>query len=155
MPPRRRPDRTFTVPRLCSAFGGTSSVWCIMSCWNRVEPSQGISIERNWCVWAEHCRKNGHSIKKDTTKLSSSMTMLGHMSQVRSKHTWKRWNERSYTTPRTLQTLLLPTTICVVRSHMAWLISISALWRSRKMDWLVDLLKRHFVFSRWYPTIAI
>ena len=26
MPPREWPDRIFTVPRLCSAFGGTSSV---------------------------------------------------------------------------------------------------------------------------------
>jgi len=50
MPPRRRPDRIFTVPRSCSAFGGTSSVWCIMSCWNRVKPSQGIGIECSWCV---------------------------------------------------------------------------------------------------------
>ena len=32
MPPRRRPDRIFTVSGLCSAFGETSSVWCIMSC---------------------------------------------------------------------------------------------------------------------------
>ena len=46
MLPRRWPDWIFTVPRLCFAFGGTSSVWCIMSCWNRVKPSQGISIER-------------------------------------------------------------------------------------------------------------
>ena len=45
---RRRPNRIFTVPRLCSAFRGTSSVWCIMSCWNRVKPSQGIGIEHNW-----------------------------------------------------------------------------------------------------------
>ena len=48
MPPRRRPDWIFTLPRLCSAFGGTSSVWSIMSYWNRVKPSQGIGIERNW-----------------------------------------------------------------------------------------------------------
>ena len=41
-PPRRRPDRTFSVPRLCFAFGDTSSVLCIMNCWNRVKPSQGI-----------------------------------------------------------------------------------------------------------------
>ena len=51
MPPRRRPDRIFTVLRLCSAFGGTSSVRCIMSCWNRVKPSQGIGIERNWSAF--------------------------------------------------------------------------------------------------------
>ena len=30
--PRQRRDRIFTVPRLCSAFGGTSFVWCIMTC---------------------------------------------------------------------------------------------------------------------------
>ena len=29
MPPHRRPDRIFAVPRLCSAFSGTSLVWCI------------------------------------------------------------------------------------------------------------------------------
>ena len=51
---RWRSDRVFTVPRLCSAFGGISSVSCIMSCWNRVESSQGISIEPNWCGWAKH-----------------------------------------------------------------------------------------------------
>ena len=90
MPPRRRPERIFTVRRLCSAFGGTSSVWCNMSCWNRVKPSKGIDIERNWCVWAENWRRNGHNTKKNTTKLSCSMTMLGHKSQDRSKPTWKR-----------------------------------------------------------------
>ena len=81
MPPCRRTDRIFTVLRLCPAFSRTSSVWCIMSCWNRVKPSQGICIVRNWCVWAEHWRKNGHSAKRDTTKLSSSITMLDHMSE--------------------------------------------------------------------------
>ena len=66
MPSRRRPDRISTMPRLCSAFGGTSSVWRIMSCWNRLKSSQGIGIERNWCVWAKHWRKNVHSTKRDT-----------------------------------------------------------------------------------------
>ena len=47
MPLHRRPDRISTVPRLCSAFSGSSSMWCIMSCWNRVKPSQGIGIECN------------------------------------------------------------------------------------------------------------
>ena len=76
MSPRRRPDRLFTLPKLCSAFGGTSWVWCIMSCWNLVKPSQGISSKRNWCIWAEYWRRNGPSKRKDTTKSSSSMTML-------------------------------------------------------------------------------
>ena len=70
--------------------------------------------------------------KKDTTKLSSSMTMLSHMSQDRSKHTWKVWNGRSYPTRRTLQTLLLPTTICFDRWHTAWVISISTLMKKLK-----------------------
>ena len=90
MPPRRCPDRMFTVPRLCSAFGEISSVWCIMSCWNRVKSLQGISIECNWCVWAENLRRNGHSTKRDTTKNSSNMTMLGQRSQERSRRTWQR-----------------------------------------------------------------
>ena len=94
MPPGRRPDRIFTVPGLCSAFGGASWVWSIMSCWNRVKPSQGNGIKWNWCVWAKHWRRNRHSAKRDTIKLCSSMTMVGHMSQDRSRHTWKRWNRR-------------------------------------------------------------
>ena len=110
MPPRRRSDRIFPVPRVCSAFGGTSLVWCIMSYWNQVKTSQGIGIERNWCVWPVHWRRNSHSTKRYTTKLSFSMTMFGCISQDRSRHTWKRWNGRSYPTRRTLQTLLFPTT---------------------------------------------
>ena len=131
MPPCRRPDRIFTVPRLCSAFGGTRSVWSVMSSWNWVQLSQGMGIERNWCVWAEHWRKNGQSTKRDTTKLSSSMTMLGHMSQDRSRHIWKRCNGRSHPTRLTLHTLLLSTTICFDRWHTAWLNSISALMKNR------------------------
>ena len=87
MPSRRRPDWIFAVPRLSSAFGGTSLVWCIMSCWNWVKPLQGIGIQRNWCVWTEHWRRNGHSTKRDTSKLTSSMTMHGLMSQGLSRHT--------------------------------------------------------------------
>ena len=144
MPPRRRPDRTFTVPRLCSAFGGTSSVWCVMSCCNRMKLSQGISIERNWCVWAEHWRRNSHSTKRGTTKLSSSMIMLGHVSQNRSRHTWERLFGRFYLIHRTLQTLLLSTTICFDRWHTAWLISISALIHKRHpYCWMNSRETRH------------
>ena len=78
MPPRRRPDLILTVSRLYSVFSGTSS-----ECW--IKLSQGIGIERNWCVWAEHWRRNGHSTKRNMTKLSSSKTMLDHMSQDPSK----------------------------------------------------------------------
>ena len=98
MSPRQQPYRIFTVPRLCYAFGRTSLVWCINSCCNRVKPSQEIIIEHNWCVGADHWRKNDYSTQRYMEKLSSSMTMLSHKSQDRSKHTWKRWNGRSYPT---------------------------------------------------------
>ena len=104
--------------------------------------------------WAVHWRRNGHSIKRDTTKLSSSMTMLCHMSQDRPRHTWKRWSGRSHPTRRTLQTLILPTIIGFDGWHTAWLISISALMKKSKMDRFVDRLKRRIVFSRWYPTLV-
>ena len=80
-------------------------LWAVETEWSH---HKGIGIEQNWCVWANHWRRNGHSTKRDTTKLSSSRTMLGHRSQERSRHTWKRWNGRSYPTRRTLQMLLLP-----------------------------------------------
>ena len=83
-------------------------------------------------VYYEHWRRNGHSTKKDMTKLCSSMTMFGHKSQDRSRHIWKRWNGRSYPSRRTLQKLLLPTNICFDRWHTAWLISISALMEKSK-----------------------
>ena len=92
----------FTVPTLCSAFGGTSSVWCIMNCWNRVKRSQRIGIKCNWCVWAEHWRWNAYNTKGDTTKLSLSISTFDPMLQDQSRHTWKRWNGRSYSTRRTL-----------------------------------------------------
>ena len=130
MPPHRRPDRIFMAPRLCSAFGGTNSVWSV----NRVKPSQGIGIKRNWCVFAEHWRRNDHSSKRDTTKLSSSMTMLAHMSQDWSRHTWKRWNGISYPTRYTHQALLLPNKIFFDWWYTGWVISISALMKKSKNE---------------------
>ena len=150
MPPRWRPEQIFTVPRLCSAFGRISSVWCLMIYWNRVKPSQGIDIERNRCVWAEHWRRNSHSTKRDTAKLPFSITILGHISQYQSRHSWNRWNRRSYPTPRTLQTLLLLTIVCFDRWHTAWLIIISALMKKSKNG---SLQKTHHFFEI-VPTIA-
>ena len=49
-----------------------------------------------------------------------------------SRHTWKRWNRRSYSTHRSLQTLSVPNTICFNQWHTAWLISISALMKKSK-----------------------
>ena len=55
MPPQRRPNRIFTVPRLCSSFGGTSSVsWRIVfrdgirkwrESWKKVVASDGQYFE--------------------------------------------------------------------------------------------------------------
>ena len=36
----------------------------VMRFQNWVKPSQGIGIERSWCVWPKHWRKNGHSTKR-------------------------------------------------------------------------------------------
>ena len=51
--------------------------------------------------------------------------MLGHMSHERTRHTWLRKNGWSYLTRRTLQTFLLPTTICFYRWSTVWLMRIS------------------------------
>ena len=42
IPARRQPDRIFTLPRLCSVFGGTSSVWCS----NRIDQTQLMRLSR-------------------------------------------------------------------------------------------------------------
>ena len=62
--------------------------------------------------------------------------------QNRWKPTWKRWNGKSYPTRRTLQTLLLPTTICFDRWHRLGSSAFPLLWRCQKMDRFVDRLKR-------------
>ena len=80
---RRRLSRTFTLRRLCYVFGGTRSVIFIMSCWHRTKPSLGKGVERNWCVWAEHCPKNGHDTSRGTQKWFYSITTLGLSYQIR------------------------------------------------------------------------
>ena len=154
MPPRRRLDRIFTVPRLCFAFGGTSSMWCIMSCSNRVKPSQGIGIERNQWVWVEHWRRNDNSYKRDTTKLSSSMTMFGYMSEI-SQDTLGNV-EIGGLTPPTVVSKRCPFRIpfVLINGIRPGLLAFPLLWRSLKIDRFADRLKRHIVFSRWYRTIG-
>ena len=87
---RRRLGRIFTLPRLCCIFGGTRSVLFIMSCWNRTKPSLGNGIERNWCVWAQHCMKNGHNTSRGTENCFYSMTLLDLTLPNPLKSTWKR-----------------------------------------------------------------
>ena len=72
----------------------------IMSCWNRTKPSLGNGIELNWCIWAEHCAKNGHNTSRGTKKWFYSMTTLGLTLPNPFKPTWKRSNGKSDPTRR-------------------------------------------------------
>ena len=51
-------NQIFMVQSLCSAYGEISWVYFIISCSNQPKPSREIAINYNWCVWAEHWRKN-------------------------------------------------------------------------------------------------
>ena len=102
-------------------------LWTV--CWNRVKPSLGSVWNAIDAFELSIGGKNGHSTKRDTTKLSSSITMPGDMSQDPSRHTSKNWNA----THRTLQTLLLPTTISFDRWHMPSFINISTLIKTKKL----------------------
>ena len=102
---RRRLGRIFTLRRLCCVFGGTRSVLFIMSCWNRTKASLGNGIGSNWCVWAEHCAKNGHNTSRNTKKWFYSMITLGLALPNPLKHTWKRSNGKSCPTRRIPQSV--------------------------------------------------
>ena len=69
---------------------------------------------------------------RNDSKPRKCISTVGLMLQNRWKPTWERWNGRSYPTRRTLQTLLLPTTICFDQWNTAWLISISAFMKKSK-----------------------
>ena len=139
---RRRLGRIFTLRRLFCVFGGTRSVLFIMSCWNRMKPSLGNGIERNWCVWAEHSAKNSHNTSRSTKKWFYSMTTLGLTLTNPLKPSWKRSNGKSYPTRGIPQILRSPIITCSGRWHMVWLISNSAHMKTSKMAWFVDSLKR-------------
>ena len=108
------------VQCFCFAFGRISWVKFIMSCSNQLKPSQQIAINYNWCVWAEHWRKNGCYTSRDTIKGYCNMTMLGYMLQNGSKPTWKHLNEKSYFIHHIHQTL--PNLIITSSNwwHIAW-----------------------------------
>ena len=129
---RRWLGRIFTLRRLCCVFGGTRPVLFIMSCWNQTKPSLGNDIERNWCVWAEHCAKNGYNTSRGTKKWFYSMTTLGLTLPNPLKPTWKRSNGKSYPTRRIPQILRHPIITCSGRWHMIWLISSSAHMKTSK-----------------------
>ena len=129
---RRRLGKIFTLPRLRCVFGRTRPMLFIMSFWNRTKPSLGNGIERNWCVKAEHCAKNGHDTNRGTETLFYSMTTLGLKFPNPLKPTWKRSNEKSYPTRRIPQILRRPIITCSIRWQMVWLISTSAHMKTSK-----------------------
>ena len=76
--------------------------------------------------------------------------MLDPMLRKWSRHTWKRWNGKSYPTRRILQTLLPLTITCFDQWHKrpGWP-ALPVLWRSKKLNRFVDSLKRWPIFSTW------
>ena len=126
----------------------------LLSCCHRVKPWQVTSIERNWCVWGEHWRRNGYSTMRYTTKLSSSMTVLGHMSGDLSRHTWKRWNRRSYPTAVLSRRCSFRLPFVTTDGTRPDTSEFPLLWKSQIMDRFVDRFERRIVFLRWYPKIS-
>ena len=108
-----------------------------ISCWRLVPNARRIDriIGSDWTSDFEtpqsygndsEARKSG-SVRVEGERFRfCSISTAGPMLQNRWKPTWKRWNVRSYTTLCTIQTLLLPNTLCFDRWHTAWLIRISA-----------------------------
>ena len=126
MPARRRPDRVFTVPRLCSTFGGISSVWYIISGWKGVKTSHRISVSNAIDAIEPAIEEETATVRIERRQSYAPAWQCSATSQDRSRHTSKCWNGRFHPTRCTLQTLLLPNTICFDRWHTAWLISISS-----------------------------
>ena len=103
-----------------------------MSCWNRTKPSLVKGIERDSCVWAEHCAKNGHNTSRGTKKWFYSMTTFGLTFANPLKPIWKRSNGRFYPTrpiPQISRRLIIT---CSSRWHMVWLISSSVHMKTSK-----------------------
>ena len=88
----RLQSRIFMVRSFCSAFGG------IICVYERLKPTETITGDYNWCVWAEHWKKNIRYMSKHTTKLFYHMTTLGHVLQNRWKPTQKCSNRKFYST---------------------------------------------------------
>ena len=134
MPLRCGLSRIFRLHRSCCLFGETRSVLFIISCWSRTKPSLGNSIVRNWCVWAEHCAKNGHNTSRGTKKWFYGMTTLGLTLPNPVKSTWKRSNGKFYPTQRISQILRRPIITCSGRWLTVWLISSSTHMKTSKND---------------------
>ena len=74
---------------------GAKVMFCIwwdqlgMVYYEPLKPSETITEDRCRTQLMRLSREMA-TVPRDTAKLSFSMTMLGHMSQDRSRHTWKR-----------------------------------------------------------------
>jgi len=119
-----------------------SVLWTVKTDWNNHRRSNAIdafesSIERQTAAiqWETRC----------VSKWFCSMTMLDPILRKWSRHTWKRWNGKSYLTRRILQ-MLLPLTH-LFRSMAHGLADQHFLWISKKLDRFMDSLKRWLVFS--------
>ena len=89
-------------------------------------------------------------------QLSSNMTMLGHMSQNRSRHiVLGNAGMGGITRPDVLSrhfSFWVP--FVLINGTRPGSSAFPLLWRSQKMDRFGDRLKRRIVFSGWYPSIA-
>ena len=85
--------------------------------------------------------------RHDKVILQHDSMTLDPMLRKWSRHTWKRWNGKSYPTRRILQTLLPLTITCFDHGTRPGWPALPVLWRSKKLDRFVDSLKRWSVFS--------
>ena len=105
-----------------------SVLWTVKTDWHNHTITRSVS--NNWCVWVEHWKTNGCNTTRDTIKWFCSITMLDPMLRKWSRHTWKRWNGKSYPTRHILQTLL-PLTITCFDQWPGWP-ALPVWWRSKK-----------------------
>jgi len=83
-------------------------LWTVKTDWNNHRyrtVSNAIDAFELWKI-------NGRNTTRDIIKWFCSITMLDPMLRKWSRHTWKRWNGKSYPTRRILQTLLPLIIIC-------------------------------------------
>jgi len=71
-----------------------SVLWAAKTIWN----NHRWSVSKAVNAFKPSIERNDRNTTRDTIKWFCNMTMLDPMSQNRSKHTWKRWNGKSYPT---------------------------------------------------------
>jgi len=112
-------------PRSCSAFGETSSVWY----YELLKSSETITGDQYWMQLMGLSRalkekRPQYQERHDKVILQHDNARPHIARPVKTYLETLKWEVLPHR--RTLQTLLLPTTICFDRWHTAWMISISA-----------------------------